>query len=138
MRSAPNASKASLVVGYPRPDQTEATAPAPPRISRPTSKYKRDPIAPQSMAAYVGVQMLIEAIGAAGSVDMEKVRAAAAKMDKPAKQLRDRLRREVRRASSRTRALFRRWCSGSRARSSRCSRRRPRSRTSKLVNMPRK
>ena len=37
------------------------------------------------MAAYVGAQMLIEAIGAAGSVDMEKVRAAAAKMDKPAK-----------------------------------------------------
>ena len=29
--------------------------------------------------------MLIEAIAAAGSVDMEKVRAAAAKMDKPLK-----------------------------------------------------
>ena len=35
------------------------------------------------MTAYVGMQMLLEAITAAGGTDMEKVRAAAAKMDKP-------------------------------------------------------
>ena len=35
------------------------------------------------MAAYSGMQILFEAIKTAGSVDMEKVRAAAAKMDKP-------------------------------------------------------
>ena len=35
------------------------------------------------MTAYVGIQMLLEAINAAGGTDMEKVRAAAAKMDKP-------------------------------------------------------
>jgi len=74
------------VVGYPRPDQTEAYGPgAAAYLAAYKKKYERDPIAPQSMTAYVGVQMLIEAIGAAGSVDMEKVRAAAAKMDKPAK-----------------------------------------------------
>jgi branched-chain amino acid transport system substrate-binding protein len=74
------------VVGYPRPDQTEAYGPgAAAYLAAYKKKYERDPIAPQGMAAYVGVQMLIEAIGAAGSVDMEKVRAAAAKMDKPAK-----------------------------------------------------
>lgn len=74
------------VVGYPRPDQTEAYGPgAAAYLAAYKKKYDRDPIAPQSMAAYVGAQMLIEAIAAAGSVEMEKVRAAAAKMDKPAK-----------------------------------------------------
>jgi branched-chain amino acid transport system substrate-binding protein len=74
------------VVGYPRPDQTEAYGPgAAAYLAAYKKKYERDPIAPQSMTAYVGVKMLIEAIGAAGSVEMEKVRAAAAKMDKPAK-----------------------------------------------------
>lgn len=74
------------VVGYPRPDQTEAYGPgAAAYLAAYKKKYERDPIAPQGMAAYVGMQMLIEAVTAAGSVDMEKVRAAAAKMDKPAK-----------------------------------------------------
>ena len=74
------------VVGYPRPDQTEAYGPgAAAYLAAYKKKYERDPIAPQSMTAYVGVQMLIEAIAAAGSVEMEKVRAAAAKLDKPAK-----------------------------------------------------
>ena len=74
------------VVGYPRPDQTESYGPgAAAYLAAYKKKYERDPIAPQSMAAYVGAQMLIEAIAAAGSVDMEKVRAAAAKMDKPEK-----------------------------------------------------
>ena len=74
------------VVGYPRPDQTEAYGPgAAAYLAAYKKKYERDPIAPQGMAAYVGAQMLIEAIAAAGSVDMEKLRAAAAKMDKPEK-----------------------------------------------------
>ena len=74
------------VVGYPRPDQTEAYGPgAAAYLAAYKKKYERDPIAPQGMAAYVGMQMLIEAIAAAGSVDMDKVRAAAATMDKPAK-----------------------------------------------------
>ncbi len=75
-----------VIVGYPRPDQTEAYGPgAAAYLEAYKKKYQRDPIAPQGMTAYVGVQMLIEAVAAAGSVDMEKVRAAAAKMDKPAK-----------------------------------------------------
>jgi branched-chain amino acid transport system substrate-binding protein len=74
------------IVGYPRPDQTETFGPgAAAYLAAYKTKYQRDPIAPQSMTAYVGAKMLIEAIAAAGSVDMEKVRAAAAKMDKPAK-----------------------------------------------------
>ena len=74
------------VVGYPRPDQTEAYGPgAAAYLAAYKAKYQRDPIAPQGMAAYVGAKMLIEAIAAAGSVDMEKLRAAAAKMDKPEK-----------------------------------------------------
>ena len=74
------------VVGYPRPDQTEAYGPgAAAYLAAYKKKYERDPIAPQGMAAYVGMQMLIEAIAAAGSVDMDKVRAATATMDKPAK-----------------------------------------------------
>ena len=73
-------------VAYPRPDQTEAYGPgAAAYLAAYKKKYERDPIAPQGMTAYVGMQMLIEAIAAAGSVDMEKVRGAAAQMDKPAK-----------------------------------------------------
>jgi branched-chain amino acid transport system substrate-binding protein len=74
------------VVGYPRPDQTEAYGPgAAAYLAAYKKKYNRDPIAPQGMTAYVGMQMLIEAISAAGGTNMEKLRAAAAKMDKPAK-----------------------------------------------------
>ena len=74
------------VVGYPRPDQTEAYGPgAAAYLAAYKKKYDREPIAPQSMTAYVGMQMLLEAIAAAGGTDMEKVHAAAAKMDKPSK-----------------------------------------------------
>jgi branched-chain amino acid transport system substrate-binding protein len=75
-----------VAVAYPRPDQTEGYGPgAAAYLAAYKKKYERDPIAPQGMTAYVGMQMLIEAVAAAGSVDMEKVRTAAAKMDKPAK-----------------------------------------------------
>ena len=45
---------------------------------------KSDPIQTQTMTAYVGMQILFDAIKAAGSTEVEKVRAAAARMDKPA------------------------------------------------------
>jgi len=74
------------VVGYPHPDQTETYGPgASAYLAAYKDKYNREPIAPQSMTAYVGMQMLIEAIAAAGDTSMEKIRAAAAKMDKPSK-----------------------------------------------------
>jgi branched-chain amino acid transport system substrate-binding protein len=72
------------VVAYPRPDQTEAYGPgAAAYLAAYRKRYEREPIAPQGMTAYVGVQILIDAVAAAGSVDVEKVRAAALKMDKP-------------------------------------------------------
>ena len=73
-----------LVVGYPEPDQSETYGPgAHAYLAAYKKKYERDPIAPQSMTAYTGLKILLEAVAAAGSTDMAKVRAAAAKMDKP-------------------------------------------------------
>ena len=73
-----------LVVGYPRNDITEKFGPGNKEyLAAYRAKYKADPIAPQGMAAYSGTQILFEALKAAGSTDMEKVRAAAAKLDKP-------------------------------------------------------
>lgn len=73
-----------LLVSYPRPDVGEAYAPgASAFLAAYRAKYSRDPIAPQSMSAYVGMRVLLEALAAAGSTEYEKVIAAAAKMDKP-------------------------------------------------------
>ena len=73
-----------LVVTYPRPDINPAYGPgAQEYLQAYRQKYNRDPIAPQCFTAYVGAQMMFEAIAAAGSTEYEKVRAAAAKMDKP-------------------------------------------------------
>ena len=73
-----------LVVGYPRTDVAEAFGPgAKGYLAAYRAKYKSEPIAPQGMASYTGLLILFEAIKAAGSIEMEKVRAAAAKMDKP-------------------------------------------------------
>lgn len=73
-----------LVVGYPRPDISPQFGPgASEFLAAYRAKYNREPIAPQGLSGYVGFQMLMEAIASAGSVEMEKVRAAAAKMDKP-------------------------------------------------------
>ena len=47
------------------------------------AKYKTEPSIAQSMNAYAGMQILFDVIRAANSVEVEKVRAAAAKMDKP-------------------------------------------------------
>ena len=73
-----------LVTGYPRNDISEAYGPGNKAyLAAYRAKYKSDPVAPQGMAAYSGFLILVEALKAAGSVDMDKVRAAAAKMDKP-------------------------------------------------------
>ena len=73
-----------LVVGWPRIDVAESYGPgATAFLSAYRAKYKSDPIAPQSMAGYVGLQILFDTIKAAGSIDVEKVRAAALKMDTP-------------------------------------------------------
>ena len=73
-----------LVVGYPRTDIAESFGPgAKGYLTSYRAKYKADPIAPQGMAAYTGLLILFEAIKSAGSIDMEKVRDASAKMDKP-------------------------------------------------------
>lgn len=75
-----------VVVGYPRPDQVESFGPgAAAFLAAYRKKYNREPIAPQSMTAYTGLKMLLETIEAAGSIDMDKVRAAAVKLDKPGK-----------------------------------------------------
>ena len=73
-----------LVVGYPRTDVTENFGPGNKAyLAAYRTKYKVEPIAPQGMAAFTGMQILFEAIKAAGGTEVEKVRAAAAKMDKP-------------------------------------------------------
>lgn len=73
-----------LVVGYPRNDISEKFGPGNQAyLAAYRAKYKADPVAPQGMAAYSGFLVMSEALKAAGSVDPEKVQAAAAKMDKP-------------------------------------------------------
>ena len=73
-----------LMVGWPRTDVAESFGPgAKAFLAAYRAKYKADPIAPQSMAGYVGLQILFDSIKAAGSIDVEKIRAAAAKLDKP-------------------------------------------------------
>ncbi len=74
----------ALVVGYPHSDLAESFAPGATNFVKAyKAKYNRDPIAPQSLEAYAGIKMLFDAIAAAGSTEMEKLRAAALKMDKP-------------------------------------------------------
>lgn len=73
-----------LVVGYPRNDISEAFGPGNKAyLEAYRAKYKADPVAPQGMAAYSGFMILAEALKAAGSIDPQKVQAAAAKLDKP-------------------------------------------------------
>jgi branched-chain amino acid transport system substrate-binding protein len=73
-----------LVVSYPRPDISEKFGPgATAYLEAYRKTFNQDPVAPQGLAAYTGMQMLLETIQAAGSVEFAKVRAAAAKLDKP-------------------------------------------------------
>ena len=74
-----------FVVSYPRPDISEQFGPgASAYLAAYRKAYGREPIAPQGLTAFTGMKLLLEAVEAAGSTDMEKVRAGAAKMDKPA------------------------------------------------------
>ena len=73
-----------MVVSYTRPDVPDSFGPgASTYLTSYRNKFKAEPIATQGMVAYTGLQILFEAITAAGSTDVEKIRAAAAKMDKP-------------------------------------------------------
>jgi branched-chain amino acid transport system substrate-binding protein len=73
-----------FVVSYPRPDISEKYAPgASGYLDAYRKAYNRDPIAPQSLAAYGGLLLMLDAVQAAGSTEPAKVRAAAAVMDKP-------------------------------------------------------
>ena len=73
-----------FVVSYPRPDISESFGPgASAYLAAYRKSYQREPIAPQGLTAYTGMRLLIETIEAAGSTEMAKVRAAAAKLDKP-------------------------------------------------------
>ncbi len=73
-----------LVVSYTRTDVPESFGPgAKHYLESYRAKYKAEPIAPQGMVSYTGMLILFEAIKAAGSTDVDKVRAAAAKLDKP-------------------------------------------------------
>ncbi len=73
-----------LVVTYPRSDINPAYGPgAPDFLQAYRKQYNRDPIAPQGFTAFVGAQIMFQAIQAAGSTDYEKVRVAAAAMDLP-------------------------------------------------------
>ncbi len=71
-----------LVVGYPRNDISEKYGPGSMAyLAAYRAKYKSDPVAPQGMAAYSGFMIMADAVKAAGGVDMNKVQAAAAKME---------------------------------------------------------
>jgi branched-chain amino acid transport system substrate-binding protein len=73
-----------FVVSYPRPDISEKFGPgAAAYLVSYRKAYNREPVAPQGLAAYTGMRMLLETVEAAGSTDVDKVRAAAAKIDKP-------------------------------------------------------
>ena len=73
-----------FVVSYPRPDISEKFGPgASAYLASYRKAYNREPVAPQGLTAYTGMRILLDTIEAAGSTDVEKVRAAAAKMDKP-------------------------------------------------------
>jgi len=73
-----------MVVAYAWPDVSEKYSPGTQAFMAAYRKaHNRDPIAPQTMASYGGMKVLLETIQAAGSTDVAKVRAAAQAMDKP-------------------------------------------------------
>jgi branched-chain amino acid transport system substrate-binding protein len=74
-----------LVVSYPRYDMNAKYGPGiEDYLKAYRAKFGKDPIAPQSMSAFVGAKILFKAIQAAGSTEVDKVRAAAVKLDDPA------------------------------------------------------
>lgn len=74
-----------LVTAYAQPVVPEAYGPgAAAFLAAYKARFKRSPLAPQGMGGYVGMMMLFEVLKAAGSTDLEKIRAAAAAIDRPA------------------------------------------------------
>lgn len=72
-----------LVVSYPRPDISEAFGPGSQTyLAAYKAKYGEEPIAPQSMAAFVGFKIMAEAVNAAGSADPAAVQGVLASFDK--------------------------------------------------------
>lgn len=73
-----------LVVSYPRYDTNPKHGPgAEEYLKAYRAKYGKDPIAPQSMAAFVGAKILFKSLQAAGSAKYDAVRDAAARLDEP-------------------------------------------------------
>ena len=73
-----------FVVSYPRPDISEEFGPGSSAYLKAyKKKYNQDPIAPQSMAAFVGFKLMAEAVEAAKSADPAAVKAALVTFDKP-------------------------------------------------------
>lgn len=77
-----------LVVSYPRPGIANDYGPGSDAFLQAyRAKYGSDIRAPQSLTAYVGMQVLLDALQAAGSTEPAAVRKAAAAMDIPPQSL---------------------------------------------------
>ena len=73
-----------LVVSYPRPDISEDYGPGSKAyLEAYRAKYGEDPIAPQSMAAFVGFKIMAQAINKAGSAEPEAVSGVLGSFDEP-------------------------------------------------------
>ncbi|PZX13031.1 amino acid/amide ABC transporter substrate-binding protein (HAAT family) [Palleronia aestuarii] len=73
-----------LVVSYPRPGISEEFGPGSGAyLEAYREKYGSDPVAPQGMAAYVGFQIMAEAVEKAGSFDPAEVTAILGEFDEP-------------------------------------------------------
>ena len=73
-----------MVVSYPRPDISEKFGPgAAAYLDAYRKTFNREPVAPQGLSAFTGMKILLDTLDAASSTDVEKVRAAARKLDKP-------------------------------------------------------
>jgi len=73
-----------LVVSYPRPEISDEFGPGSDAyLAAYRAKYGEDPIAPQSMSAFVGFKMMAEAINRAGSADSAAVAGVLSSFDDP-------------------------------------------------------
>lgn len=73
-----------FVVGYPHTDISPAYGPGADKfLSEFKAKYGAPPVFPQSMAAYTGMQMLLDALKTAKSTDPATVRSAISTINKP-------------------------------------------------------
>ena len=73
-----------LVVSYPRPDISEEFGPGSTAyLEAYRARFGEDPIAPQSMAAFVGLRIMAEAVNRAGSADPASVAAVLPEIQFP-------------------------------------------------------